>query len=240
MGQVIAVLSGKGGTGKTTVCAGVALALAQDGKQVLVIDCDAGLRNLDIALGVSEMDALSFADVSGGSYGLDMAAVHPENEHLHFLTAPANGTWQDVEEKAFEKLIAKAKKKFAYVLLDGQSGIGQSFSLLARCADRCLLVTDGTPAAVRNTARAGQELEKLGKTDVRLIVNRVDARLFSKRKLTVDDIMDETGVPLLGVICEDVQVLLGAKRPGISKKSAAAACGRIAKRLQGISEPITV
>ena len=45
MGELLAVLSGKGGTGKTSVCAGVAIALAADGKKVLCVDCDVGLRN---------------------------------------------------------------------------------------------------------------------------------------------------------------------------------------------------
>ena len=59
VGELIAVLSGKGGTGKTSVCAGIATALAEGGRSVLCIDCDIGLRNLDISLGLSEVGALS-------------------------------------------------------------------------------------------------------------------------------------------------------------------------------------
>ena len=55
MGEVLAVLSGKGGTGKTSVCAGLASALAEAGKKVLCVDCDVGLRNLDISLGLSDV-----------------------------------------------------------------------------------------------------------------------------------------------------------------------------------------
>ena len=68
MGELIAVLSGKGGTGKTSVCAGLATALSQMGKKVLCIDCDVGLRNLDIALGIPEIGALSFLDICSGDY----------------------------------------------------------------------------------------------------------------------------------------------------------------------------
>ena len=53
MGKAVAVISGKGGTGKTTLCAGIALALAEAGQTVLCIDADAGLRNLDISLGMA-------------------------------------------------------------------------------------------------------------------------------------------------------------------------------------------
>lgn len=51
MGKLIAVVSGKGGTGKTTFTASVGLALAAMGRHVLCMDCDITLRNLDLALG---------------------------------------------------------------------------------------------------------------------------------------------------------------------------------------------
>ena len=59
VGELIAVLSGKGGTGKTSVCAGIATALAESGEKVLCIDCDLGLRNLDISLGLSQIGRAS-------------------------------------------------------------------------------------------------------------------------------------------------------------------------------------
>ena len=54
MGQIISVVSGKGGTGKTSFCAGVAVALCALGEKVLLIDADRGLRSLDIVLGMSD------------------------------------------------------------------------------------------------------------------------------------------------------------------------------------------
>ena len=77
MGECIAVLSGKGGTGKTSVCAAVSTAMARDGYKVLAIDCDVGLQNLDISLGMSDAGALSFLDVCDRGYELSQAASHP-------------------------------------------------------------------------------------------------------------------------------------------------------------------
>ena len=91
MGEIIAVLSGKGGTGKTSTCSGVASALASQGLRVLCIDCDVGLRNLDIALALSDAGALSFVDVYKGGYSLSQAASHNLYPNLSFLTAPVNG-----------------------------------------------------------------------------------------------------------------------------------------------------
>ena len=62
-GQCIAVVSGKGGTGKTSLTAGVGEALALMGHRVLCIDCDAGLRNLDLALGLTDRALMDFSDV---------------------------------------------------------------------------------------------------------------------------------------------------------------------------------
>lgn len=244
MGEVIAILSGKGGTGKTSICGAVAAAMSQVSKSVLCIDCDACLRSLDLALGISEMDALCFTDIYSGAYSLEQAAVHPEYAQLRFLTAPVNVNWKNVDEKQFEKLLMKAKKKYQYVFLDCGPGMGTGFSLPARLADQVILVTDPDPASLRGAARVAQELEKMGKSDVRLIINRIQKKQLAKRKLTVDDMMDETGVALLGLVPEDENVPLAAilRKPllSVTKKGAAAACCRIASRLQGNSVPIGI
>ena len=77
-GQCIAVVSGKGGTGKTSLTAGVGTALAQSGKRVLCVDCDIGLRNLDLALGLTDRALMDFSDVALDRCPLEAAVVaHP-------------------------------------------------------------------------------------------------------------------------------------------------------------------
>lgn len=244
MGELIAVLSGKGGTGKTSVCAGVAAALAQSGQKVLCIDCDVGLRNLDIALGISDIGTLSFADVISGQYSLEQAAGHPLYANLRFLTAPMNCPADSIDAEAFGQMLQNARQKFHYVFMDAPAGIEAGFSLAARFADRVILVTGSDPAAIRDATRAAEVLELMGKKNVRLVVNRVSEKMFSVMKLTVDDIMDQSGLPLLGIVPEDENVVLAAafQKPLLkqTKKGAAAACRRIAKRLQGMAEPINM
>ena len=242
MGELIAVLSGKGGTGKTSVCAGVATALAQLGEQVLCIDCDVGLRNLDIALGISELGTLSFLDICRGDYGLDMAFRHPVYPSLNFLTAPMNCTADSVDPLAFAAMLEKARFQYSYVFLDAPAGIEAGFHLAARYADRVMLVTGSDPASIRDAGRAGEVLELMGKQSVRLVVNRISKKMAAAMELTVDDIMDRAGLPLLGIVPEDSNVVLAAtfRQPllGYTAKGAAAACRRIAKRIQGRSVPI--
>ena len=244
MGEVIAVVSGKGGTGKTSVCAGLATALAESGETVLCIDCDIGLRNLDISLGLAQMDALSFLEVCRGEYTLEQAAIHPDYPKLRFLTAPMNCQPQDIDGKAFSQLLRQARNTCSYILLDAPAGIDAGFHLAAKYADRVLLVTGADPASVRDAARAGELLELMGKPEVRLVVNRINPKMVSAMKLTVDDVMDQSGLPLIGIVPEDPQVTLRAafEKPLLkcTRKGAAAACVRIAKRIQGLPVPIDI
>ena len=245
VGELIAVLSGKGGTGKTSVCAGVATALAAAGRRVLCIDCDVGLRNLDISLGLADTPTLSFLEICRGDYPLSQAAVHPMYPSLSFLTAPMNCAAESIDTESFGRMVLEARKFYDYIFLDTPAGVDALFRLTAAFADRCILVTGPGPAAVRNAERTGQLLELMGKTNVRLIVNRVDKKMVSAMDVTIDDIMDETGLPLLGLVPEDPNVILAAAlgKPLLKYKSrsaAAKACRCIANRIQGLPEAINL
>ncbi|MFR0734696.1 MAG: hypothetical protein ACLSHU_11400 [Oscillospiraceae bacterium] len=105
------------------------------------------------------------------------------------------------------------------------------------------LVTGPDPGALRDGTRTGELLELMGKRDVRLVVNRVNPKLYSAMNLTVDDVMDMVGYPLLGLVPEDRNVPLAAvhDRPLLHyarRSPAAAAFHRMAKRLQGIPAPL--
>ena len=245
MGELFAVVSGKGGTGKTSVCAGIATALALEGKRVLCIDCDVGLRNLDISLGMSDCGALSFLDVSEGGYALEKATAHPVYQSLKFLTAPMNRPVEKIDSNAFGDMLQAARKEFDYIFLDAPAGVDAGFRLVSQVADRFLLVTASGPAAVRDAARVGDILEVMGKHNVRLVVNRVQREMLKTVKVTIDDVMDTAGLPLLGIVLEDANVTLAASfgKPLLQyakRCDAAKAYRKIAKRLQGFHEPITL
>ena len=239
MGEVIAVLSGKGGTGKTSLCAGLAAALARQGKRVLCVDCDVGLRNLDLSLGMSDCAGLSFLDVCQGGVPLEDAPRHPALASLRFLTAPMNRPAEDIDPTAFSAFLRIARESFDYIFLDAPAGVDAMFRLVSACADRIVLVTLPSPAAIRDAARVSDLLELSGKRNVRLVVNRVDEELLSTVRLTIDDVMDTTGTPLSGVVPEDANITLAAAF-GVpvlmyaKKCPAARAFRRIAARLEGV------
>ena len=89
MGTAVMVTSGKGGTGKTSLTAGVGSCLAALGRRVLCVDVDIGLRNLDLVLGLSDRAVMDFSDVMAYRCPLLSAAVEqPEIKGLFLLTAP--------------------------------------------------------------------------------------------------------------------------------------------------------
>lgn len=243
LGEVIAFVSGKGGTGKSALCAALSCALAQAGQKVLAIDGDVGLRNLDIFLGLAQSDALSFRDICEGYYPFSAALTHPQYPGLSFLTAPANGSFSDLSPENLGKMLENARWQYDFILLDCPSGIGNGVASLAKNADRCILVTTADPAAIRCAERTGQELEKLGCREVRLLLNRLQQPHLKAMNMTIDDVMDTVGLPLLGFVPEDETISLAAIKGKTClqySRKASAACLRITKRIQGLACPIAV
>ena len=180
MGVTVSVISGKGGTGKTTLCAGIAACLAAEGKRVLCIDADIGLRNLDIALGMAEQPAVAFTDVTQGFCKLSDAAEHPALPGLFLLTAPVREQDALVEQQRFGALLREAREAFDWVLIDAAAGIGTSFRLATQFADRCIVAATPDPASLRDAACAADALALEGHELLQLVVYR-DRRAYPHR-----------------------------------------------------------
>ena len=98
------------------------------------------------------------------------------------------------------------------------------------------------PASMRDAERAGSLAAQLGPQWVRVVVNRVHSRLYSRLRTNVDDIMDTVGLPLLGLVPEHADVLLaaawGVPLCNAEGCPAARACANIARRLEGETVPL--
>ena len=242
-GQCIAVVSGKGGTGKTSLTAGVGTALAQSGKRVLCMDCDIGLRNLDLALGLTDRALMDFSDVALDRCPLEAAVVaHPSIPNLYLLTAPVRMRGPAVTEEDFRRMLRKIRQQFDFCLLDAPAGLGTGFQLATCRADRCVVVTTADASSLRDAQHTVMELNRFPAGALHLVVNRVRKKLLRQLHATIDDAIDKAGLPLLGVVPEDDALPLCMNR-GIpillaDGLGAAAAYRNIAKRLQGERVPL--
>ena len=124
MGKVTVITSGKGGTGKSTVTAGLGAALARRGNRVLIIDCDAGMRGIDLMLGVSGELVFDIADIVGGNCP-PASAIYPCKTvpELYVLPAPQN-VRDEISPFIMKQLVSVLKKYYDHILIDCPAGIG--------------------------------------------------------------------------------------------------------------------
>lgn len=240
--KTILIASGKGGTGKTSSCAALASCLSLLGQRVLCVDADAGLRNLDICLGLAERAG---DDASGLTRGIELADLiceHPELPGLFFLNAPPDR--EGITDTLFEELVGAARELFDFCLIDAPAGIGRIFHSAARAADSAILVITPDASSCRDAQKALICLKEAGMSDIQVIINRVRPALIGRTKLTLDDMLDSVGARLLGVVPEDQAVIMAGNKsiplalyPG---KYAVSAYYRIARRLLGEKSPIRI
>jgi len=244
MCQVIVVASGKGGTGKTTVCAGLAVALAKNNKRVLIMDGDSGMRGVDMVLGISDELVYDIADIISGGCDISDAVyrVNPEME-LYCVAAPLYAD-DEVSPSLIGEFIEKARKDYDYILIDSPAGTGSGFVSAASSADRALVVINAEPISIRGARNIKQRLDELEISDVRLIINRFDRERFYQMALyeDLDAVIDEAQMQLIGLIPEDVRVIALSQRGALSSNWSRSSVifDTIVKRMDGTNVPIII
>jgi flagellar biosynthesis protein FlhG len=145
----LAVTSGKGGVGKTSVVVNLAVALARMRKRVAILDADFGLGNVDVLLGLAPSAHLghllagqkSVRDVMvEGPLGIQ---IIPASSGLRELTSLTSVRWRRLKT-ALETI----RSEFDFLLIDTAAGISDNVIELLRCSERVLVVTSHEPTAV--------------------------------------------------------------------------------------------
>lgn len=242
MGISTVITSGKGGVGKSTVAVGLGRALAQRGRRVLLVDCDAGLRSLDRMTGTEENLVFDISDVVFGRCA-PAEAIYPcaEADGLFLLPAPSAGE-NMIRPGVMRKLVPLLKRYYDHVLLDSPAGVGGGFRSAACAADRALIVCNPDPVCVRSANAVKGLLEQLTAGDKRLVVNRFNGEFFDETGVygDLDSVIDASGVRLFGLVPEDFSLAAAFLRGRQAKESSAGmkALCRIAGRLEGEMIPI--
>ena len=238
MAKKIVIASGKGGVGKSTVTAGLSRALENEGKKVLAIDFDIGLRSLDLLFGVREQVVKNWGDVLLGNCEKEHAIIHVGN--IDFISAPLNFNEEFTQEKVRE-MIGKYDEDYDLIFFDAPAGISAGFSLACAAADSALVVSTPDDVCVRSVEITAQKISSFGINDIRLVINRFIRKLSAKRKfLNVDEVIDLTSVQLIGVIPYDAKIGFSSmQRSSFNfKASSQKSFGRIAKRILGENVPL--
>lgn len=147
--RVIAVTSGKGGVGKSNLVANVAIALAQSGERVMILDADFGLANIDVLFGITPRWNLGHV-VRGEKRFADILLRGPHG----ILLVPATSGIQEVADMKLEQResllqeLSNLDLAVDYLLIDTASGIGQNVTHLLAMADEVIVVTTPEPTAL--------------------------------------------------------------------------------------------
>lgn len=240
MGQICVVTSGKGGAGKSTVTAGLGYALARSSGRVLLIDADAGLRSLDLMLGIGGTAMYDLSDVLAGNCE-PVRAIYSSPVCSNVFVLPAPVRPEDMcSPTQMKKLCAGLAQYYDPVIIDCPAGMGRGFETAVAAAERALIVTTPDMVCARDAQIVARMLEDRGVSS-RLLINRLrPAKVMDGSMPDVDEIIDTAGVQLLGIIPEDEAVAVAnANGRPLPADSAAAQCfGNIARRFRGETVPL--
>ncbi len=243
MSKIIGIVSGKGGVGKTTLCANLSFALAKRGKNVIAIDGDIGLKNLDILLGMVDKSAFDLTDILTGRCMVSKAIqVHDDFANLHFISASQTSDCEDIDKVGFRKLCRYLRARYDYVLIDAPAGVGTGFDTIVESCDECVVVATPDLTSIRDAQKTAALLSRFTHLSSKLVINRVNPKMITKGYLkNIDDIMDSISLPLVGILPVDDELILYSNSgiPAVGTKSICSGpFMNIADRLCGINAPL--
>lgn len=241
MGDIAVITSGKGGTGKSTVCAACGSALARRGKTVLLIDADAGLRSLDLMLSISEETVYDLSDIfAGNCEPIKAIRSVPACWGLYVLPAPQSaGAYCSIDD--MKRLCNRLSTYYDYILIDSPAGLDECFQLAICSAAAALIVTNPDPISIRDAQKVHRLLRERGIANNRLIINRYKANAIKSGLVRdLDEVIDGVGVRLIGIIPDDEKFVTASilGTPFSGKSPAALAFSRLAARIDGEDIPL--
>ncbi len=243
--RTLLITSCKGGVGKSTAAANLAMALAKQGKKVLLADCDFDMRCLDLVLGVENEILYDLYDTAKKRVPVEQAMLRDErSENLWFLAAPFKGG-AEITSEEFRRVIGDARQQIAfdYILLDTPGSLGVPMVLGSKVADGAIIVASHQPSSIRAAGQTGEFLARNRVPDQRLLINSFDfGGAVEGHRPGITEIIDRSFIQLCGIVPYERELMVAAETGKLAcelkQSNAAAAFDNIASRLSGRYIPL--
>ncbi|MBV5274026.1 MAG: septum site-determining protein MinD [Lamprocystis purpurea] len=224
MARIIVITSGKGGVGKTTTAAALAMGLAQRGSRTAVIDFDVGLRNLDLIMGCERRVVYDFVNVINHEANLNQALIRDKRcDNLYVLPASQTRDKDALTKEGVGRVLDELSQGFDFIVCDSPAGIEHGATMAMYYADDAVVVTNPEVSSVRDSDRmlgilaSKSRRAESNEEPIRefLLLTRYDAtRVDNGEMLSVKDVQDILSLNLLGVIPES-KAVLNASNAGV-------------------------
>ena len=217
MARIIVITSGKGGVGKTTTSAALAMGLAQRGNRTAVVDFDVGLRNLDLIMGCERRVVYDFVNVINDEASLNQALIRDRRcDDLYVLPASQTRDKEALTRDGVGRVLEELSQTFDYIVCDSPAGIEHGATMAMYYADDAVVVTNPEVSSVRDSdrmlgilasksLRAETEAEPI--REYLLLTRYSPERVAKGEMLGVEDVQEILSLSLLGVIPESMAVL---------------------------------
>lgn len=208
MGRTIAIISGKGGTGKTMFTANIGATLTKMGKSVILVDMDTGLRNLDLYLGLENRVVYDVNDVMNGLCRVRQAIIKDKRfPGLSFMAASPKRDEGNLTPFHVKVLCQKLEEKFDYVILDAAAGIDDGLDMVLGGAQEVIVVINPEISSIRDSELVASVLKEKGMENIYYVVNKINVKLMNAGFApNMDDVLRGIRSRVIGLIKEDENI----------------------------------
>jgi len=237
----ILIAAGRGGSGRSTVAAGLACAFALRGTRVALVDFDLSEPSLDMNLGLEDRAVYHLGDLLSGAAGVrDVAIRHPLLPELYLIPGAYHLRRPPTPEEAERVLSAiRAETGAERIVVDTSQPSDASVRVCAPICDAALVVLTPTPLAVRSAASLGLLLTEWGCGERLMVLNRLSGGQYPDLRAVIDRV----GMPLIGLVPEDSGIPAAQAEgipPCLDRRTSGSAVsfGNMAARLSGEHRPL--